>query len=801
MIDIALLGGVSVNVGGVQLSGEAAQRRRVALLALLAAPTLRPVSRDRLIGWLWPDHDPESARHLLSAALHVLRKALGPDALLTTGDDVALNPAVVAVDAAAFRAAVAGGDVEGALALYGGEFMEGFFVNDAGDFSQWVDGERDELKRLYGETLERAAAARAAAGNPGGTAEAWRRRAAVDPYDTRVALELMKALAASGQRGAAIQHARLHGQLLEQEFGAEPDPQVEALAAELRQAPADGPRPAHVAGPAVAATGEPPAIPHAHDVDGAAAPRAEAPSSQSAAVTPAAAPLPAGPPSQGLRRPRPLLRPAIAISAAAVLAAALLLAFWRSSPEPAGRFIIGVRPFQSDEASLAAQGRALAEFLISDLGRIEDVQLVNRDVAAATANLEPPAAIQQMGSLGSPVDALLDMSLYPEGAGVRANLQLTGKDGVNIISDGLYALAAGDLNPGIVERVATKLGRKVRPRSDSRPEYQPSGAALNEYLVGRSQWLSRTPDSLRGALDHLLLATKLDTLYARAWAGLADAYNMLGSYDYAGMRPGEAYPAAKRAAERAIGLQPDLSDAYAALANVQANYDWDWDAAEDNYRRALELPDGQHTSAAEWLALLLAARGRFQDAKRLTLKAVQSQAGSQLTLINRAHVLYYASDFDEAMSTVERALALPDRKALGRAYLLHALIAFFSGQRDSALAELSKLRAMTPNAEPLVIATLGYVQAAVGQRDSALAQLRWLQQREAGGRQYVPPELIGLVYVGLGDKDSAFRELKRAYDDHSSGMAYLEVEPLIAPLRNDSRYHELVELVEKWRSK
>src|SRR5512140_830071 len=166
MIDIALLGGVSVSVDGTQLSGEAAQRRRVALLTLLAAPALRSLSRDRLIGWLWPDHDPESARHLLSAALHVLRKALGAEALLTTGDDVALNPALVRVDAVDFRHAVTTGDVERALSLYAGEFMDGFFVNDAGDFGQWVDGERAELKRLYGDVLERAAAARALGGSP-----------------------------------------------------------------------------------------------------------------------------------------------------------------------------------------------------------------------------------------------------------------------------------------------------------------------------------------------------------------------------------------------------------------------------------------------------------------------------------------------------------------------------------------------------------------------------------------------------------------------------------------------------------
>src|SRR5262245_61178083 len=123
MINIKLLGSIAVSVDGVPIGGDAGQRRRLALLAVLAAPPMRPCSRDRLIGLLWPENETESARHLLSAAIHVLRKALGSDTLVSAGDDVSLRNEVVSVDAVEFRNALSAGDFERAVELYGGPFL------------------------------------------------------------------------------------------------------------------------------------------------------------------------------------------------------------------------------------------------------------------------------------------------------------------------------------------------------------------------------------------------------------------------------------------------------------------------------------------------------------------------------------------------------------------------------------------------------------------------------------------------------------------------------------------------------
>jgi DNA-binding SARP family transcriptional activator len=235
MIEIALLGRVAVTVDGVTVTGEAAQRRRLALLALLCEAPLRPVSRDRLMLHLWPESDTESARRLLSASLYVLRKALGADAIRVAGDQLELNAALVRVDAIRFEDAARTGDPEAALALYAGPFLDGFFVPGSPEYDQWLDLRRQELARLYASVLERCAEQRGSRGDLDGAVEAWRRLAAHDPYSARNTLGLMHALVAAGNRAGALQSARIHARLLESEFGATPEPEVLRFAEELRQ--------------------------------------------------------------------------------------------------------------------------------------------------------------------------------------------------------------------------------------------------------------------------------------------------------------------------------------------------------------------------------------------------------------------------------------------------------------------------------------------------------------------------------------------------------------------------------------
>ena len=195
------------------------------------------MSRDKLIATLWPESPADRARHSLSDALHVLRKVLGEQAIVAAGEELRLDPNILASDVAAFEAAVEGGDLERAVELYGGPFLDGFFVSGALEFDDWAAAERERLARAHGGALERLAEEATARNDPRAAAGWWSRRSAQDPYDARIAVRLMETLAAAGDRAGAIQHAVTHAVLLRRELDAEPDPVVTDLARRLRQEP------------------------------------------------------------------------------------------------------------------------------------------------------------------------------------------------------------------------------------------------------------------------------------------------------------------------------------------------------------------------------------------------------------------------------------------------------------------------------------------------------------------------------------------------------------------------------------
>ncbi len=204
---VSFLGGASIQVGGVPIGGRATHRHPLALLALLAASRGRPLTRDKLIALLWPERDADAARNLLKVAVHELRKALGDDAIRTTGDQLSANLAALSCDVCDFAAALDRGDDGAAAECYAGPLLDGFFLKDATDFERWADGERARLGNLFAGALERLAVAVEQAGDAD-AAVRWRRaHAAHEPYRPDVADRLIRALAAAGDRAGAIRAA------------------------------------------------------------------------------------------------------------------------------------------------------------------------------------------------------------------------------------------------------------------------------------------------------------------------------------------------------------------------------------------------------------------------------------------------------------------------------------------------------------------------------------------------------------------------------------------------------------------
>ena len=228
------LGGIRVLADGKLVAGAAAQPRRLAVLALLARAGRTAVSREKILALLWPDEPDERARKSLNQGVYSLRRDLGDEDALVGSKDLRLNLELIAVDVVEFDDALQRNDIDAAIRLYAGPFLDGFFVPRAPEFERWMENERRSLAHDYAAALERLAALATERGDAASAVGHWRRLAGTDPLNGRIALSLMNALLAIGDVSGALQHARLHEVMLDQELGLPPDREVSALARELR---------------------------------------------------------------------------------------------------------------------------------------------------------------------------------------------------------------------------------------------------------------------------------------------------------------------------------------------------------------------------------------------------------------------------------------------------------------------------------------------------------------------------------------------------------------------------------------
>jgi len=233
MLELRTFGGLSITVDGALANGAATQRKTLALLALLAA-TKHGISRDKLIAYLWPESDAVHGRSLLKQACYALRRDLHAPELILGATELWLNPDVVHSDVRQFEDALERRDHVAAVALYGGPFLDGFFLSDAEEFERWVDGERSRLASEVFRALELLAREARVAGRHQVEADHWRQLTRIDPLNGRAAIGLMRALDEAGERLAALQHADAYEARVRKDLDAEPAAELMALTQQLR---------------------------------------------------------------------------------------------------------------------------------------------------------------------------------------------------------------------------------------------------------------------------------------------------------------------------------------------------------------------------------------------------------------------------------------------------------------------------------------------------------------------------------------------------------------------------------------
>jgi eukaryotic-like serine/threonine-protein kinase len=322
----------------------------------------------------------------------------------------------------------------------------------------------------------------------------------------------------------------------------------------------------------------------------------------------------------------------------------------------------------------------------------------------------------------------------------------------------------------------SRLGRRQTENLD----------AYQAYLRGRYAWARRTEEAFRKAIEHFQQAIEHDPSYAPAYAGLADAYAVSGMAEYGIQPPSAVMPRARAAAARALELDPSRADAQTCLAHVQAFYDWDWEGAERDFQRAIELnPD--YAWAHHWYALLLAALSRHDEAIAAERRAQALEPLAPVINKNVGTILHLARRYDAALEQYRRALDVDGD--FPRTHFFRALTWQQTGSFPDAVTALERAMQIAGR-NSVMLATLGSTCALAGRRDEAMAILDTLEQRARA--QYVPAFTFALVAIGLAEADRAFGWLERALEERSSWLAFLNVDPIFDPLRGDARFAGLV---------
>jgi len=238
MLRLRTFGGVSVEREDGADATATFQKRRLALLILLAGARDRSISRDKLVAYFWPDADSERARHNLSQLIYGLRRDLEVTVFTgNAGEALRFDKDALWSDVIEFEDAIDRGEYERAVALYIGPFLDGWFLADAPEYERWVEEQRGRLAEQAKLALRRLADAASLSNNHDAAVRWWRQLVTIDPLAVRPAVGLMTALAASGDPAAALKHARIYETLVREELDSAPDPAVVALADRLRSNP------------------------------------------------------------------------------------------------------------------------------------------------------------------------------------------------------------------------------------------------------------------------------------------------------------------------------------------------------------------------------------------------------------------------------------------------------------------------------------------------------------------------------------------------------------------------------------
>ncbi len=454
---------------------------------------------------------------------------------------------------------------------------------------------------------------------------------------------------------------------------------------------------------------------------------------------------------------------------------------------------VAVLPFSnaSGDPNTEYLSDGITEGIIDRLSGLPTLKVISRTSAFRykRRDIEPQRVARELA-----VQALVtgrvaqrgdDVSVSAELVDAREDKQLWGEQ---------YSRKLADI-ASVQQEIATAISGNLRVRLTSEEKtrsaktYVANPEAYQLYLNGRYHANKGTYDGLMKGIEYFQQAIAKDPNYALAYASLADSYVELGGW-LTYLPPSEAGPKAKAAAMKALELDDSLAEAHAALARAQYYFGWDWPSAEREFKRAVELNPNSAISHHGYSELLL-ARARFDESIAEGMRALEIDPLSPQIVADLAYTYLVMRRYDEAIAQHRKALDLDPNAAWIRHDMAYAYT--LKGAYAQAIAEDDKIpvQAKVVAAENKLIASgIGWIYAVSGRRADALKIAE--QFKDLASHAYVDFYQVAEIYAALDDKDEAFRLLEKAYEEHSSNMPFLAVDPFWDGIRSDPRYADLL---------
>jgi TolB-like protein/Tfp pilus assembly protein PilF len=457
--------------------------------------------------------------------------------------------------------------------------------------------------------------------------------------------------------------------------------------------------------------------------------------------------------------------------------------------ESTARQMLAVLPFEdlSSEQDQEYFGDGITEEMLSQLGRLQPERL---GVIARTSVMRYKGTEESIGAIGEElgVDYILEGSVRREQHRVRVTAQLIQ------VSDETHIWANsydGELREilSLQSEMARAIAGEIRLTLSARQQ-QALGAsrevnqeAFEAYLKGRYWWNRRGVAEMELGIEYFREAIEADPMYAPAYAGLGNSFLMLGSYD--AMPPHDAFPKARAAATEALKLDETLAEAHACLAYVSLLYEWDWEAAEAGYLRALSL-DPNYALGHMWYAIFLSSMGRERESVAAADRALTLDPLSLIVGALRGWVLYLHGDHELAIEQCQETLQLdpsfyPAHMFAARAYVRSGRCEEALNAFEEALRHSTNKSSMQPE--------FAFFLARCGQRERALEIMENIQRDRPD--DYFLPINLAVIHIGLGNVDEALTLLERAVEERYPWVVQLQVDPWWDDLRGDPRFAAL----------